>query len=312
MGAVSRREGYFWENYEQWKQNHQEFRISRDLLKVDWKSEKYRGMERGNSKMTPVMWKSLRNLLVSDGTRLQNRTLKALQWRRLVDKEGQLTDHGRVLALTQVSLRQQCRLLDLPLEECYADSLDHPEQVAVEKLAEQGIWAYFLGNTFGLFISYLTGDALTSTAKRLGRSVFSLDLTCHPEAFFWIKRDLASYLDGLDENHCQEVFAACAPFLESPFNDRTPLQLLRLFDDMYRALGIDMVRSILKMYFSNPLAYSFKGWPDLFVVGGQGAYFIEVKTIDKLHLNQLVTIPDLIHHTGVSVGVMRLRRPNDS
>jgi hypothetical protein len=90
--------------------------------------------------------------------------------------------------------------------------------------------------------------------------------------------------------------------------DETPLQIYRLFDEMYRALGVEKVKALLKMYFANPLAYNYRGWPDLFVAGEQGAYCIEVKTTDKFHLNQLVTIPDLVNCAGLPVKVIRLSR----
>ena len=212
------------------------------------------------------------------------------------------------LALMRLSLKQQCHFLDLPLEEFPFASLDCPEETVRRMLAEHGIRAHFVENTFGLFIDFLMGDALITVAKRLGKRVYTLNLPFDPELFFWIKRDLDKYLDKLDDNHCRKNLAICTPFLQTIVMNETSSQLYKLFDEMYRTLGIEKVKAVLKMYFTNPLAYNYRGWPDLFVAREQGAYFIEVKTTDKLHLNQLVTIPDLVNCADLAVKIIQLSR----
>lgn len=306
MDSTSQGEQRFWENYVMWKETNQEYHITKELLRVDWKSWKYRGMKYGHTKLTPVMRKSLKTLLLGKGRKPQSCTIEALRWRGLVDEEGNLTDHGRILSLTRLSLKQQCQFLDLPFEDWHANSLDSPEEAVQTMLEEQGIQACFVENTFGLFIDYLMGDALVAVSERLGKRVYTLNLPYDPELFFWVKRDLEKYLDRLDNNHCQTNLAMCTPFLQTIIMDETPSQLYRLFDEMYRSLRIEKVKSLLRMYFANPLAYNYRGWPDLFVAGKQGAYCIEVKTTDKLHLNQLVTIPDLVRCAGLPVKVIRL------
>lgn len=306
MNTNSQGEQRFWESYELWKENHEEYHITKGLLRVDWKSDKYRGMEYNNGKLTSVMLKSLKTLLIGKGKKPQSRTIEALRWRELVDAQGQLTDHGRILALAQLSLKQQCQLLNLPLQNWRTNSLCCPEETVLKMLAEQDIRAYFTENTFGLFIDYLMGDALVAVAERLGKRVYTLNLPDDPELLFWVKRDLEKYLNRLEVNHCRKNLPICTPFLQTIITDKTPSQLFSLFDEIYSALGIETVKALLKMYFTNPLAYNYRGWPDLFVAEKQNAYCIEVKTTDKLHLNQLVTIPDLVSCVGLPVKVIRL------
>lgn len=312
MDTSNRGEQRFWENYATWKETGQEYYITKNLLYMDWKSGKYRGMKYNQAKLTPTMKRSLKALLLGKGKKPQRRTIEALRWRGLVDADGQLTDHGQILALTRLSLKQQCQFLNLTLEEWHADSLDCPEEIVQKMLAEQGVRAHFVENTFSLFVDCLMGDALVTVAEQLDKRVYTLNLPYDPELFFWVKRDLNEYLDRLDSNHCQKNLAICAPFLQTIIMDETPSQLFELFDEMYRALGVEKVKSLLRMYFSNPLAYNYRGWPDLFVVGKQSAHCIEVKTTDKLHLNQLVTIPDLVTCAGLPVKVIRLSRLNES
>lgn len=124
MDSTSQGEQRFWDNYEKWKGNHS---IPRDFLRVDWKSRKYRGTEHGFRNLTPVMKRSLKTLLTSRGKQPGTRTIEALRWRGLVDEHGNLTDHGQTLALTRLSLKQQCQFLGLPLENWQVGSLDSPE-----------------------------------------------------------------------------------------------------------------------------------------------------------------------------------------
>lgn len=161
-------------------------------------------------------------------------------------------------------------------------------------------------NTFGLFIDYLMGHATVSVAKQLDKRVFGLNLPSDPELFFWVKRDLEEYLDRLDEDHCKQNLPICSPLMETMVTDAQLSRLYTVFEDMYHSLTTERVGSLLRMYFANPLAYNYRGWPDLFVAQNQSPYCIEVKTTDKLHLNQLVTIPDLVRFTGLHVKIVQL------
>ena len=303
MGSTSQGEQRFWDNYEKWKGS---YFVPRDFLRVDWKSRKYRGTKRGFRNLTSVMKRSLKTLLLSKGKHPGSRTIKALHWRGLVDEDGNLTDHGKTLALTRLSLRAQCQFLDLPLETWQVGSLDSPENAVQMMLEEQGLQAYFVENTFGLFIDYVIGHATVAVARKLDKRIFTLNLPNDPELFFWVKRDLEKYLDRLDEDHCKGNRPICDPFLQTLITDRPLSRLYALFEAMYRSLTVERVRSLLRMYFANPLAYNYRGWPDLFVAQNHAPYCIEVKTTDKLHLNQLVTIPDLVKYTGLPVKVVRL------
>lgn len=97
MSNTSQGERRFWENYAMWKDTSQEHHITKDLLRVDWKSDKNRGMEYGHVKLTPVMFECLKGILLGKGKKPQGRTIEALRRRGLVDIDGQLTNHGHAL-----------------------------------------------------------------------------------------------------------------------------------------------------------------------------------------------------------------------
>ena len=61
-------------------------------------------------------------------------------------------------------------------------------------------------------------------------------------------------------------------------------------DAMYDAINSNIYISVAKKIAEDPYAYR-NGWPDLTLVKGNKVLFVEVKTKDKLHDSQLVTIP---------------------
>ena len=263
-------------------------------------------MKLGYDKLSPIMLKVLKEILIGTSRKSSSRTIKALRWRGLIDSNNNLTEYGQVLALQGVSLKQQCKILGLPFSEIKTTTFNDPEKSFQIMLEKEGVQSFFVENTFGLFIDYIMGNSLITTAKQLGKTVFTLNPPFDAEIFFFLRKDLENHLERMDINHCQNVFSVCKPYLETIIMDETPTQVVMLFEKIFRSLGLNKVKAVLRMYFSNPLAYNYRGWPDLFVMENERAYFIEVKTTDKLHLNQLVTIPDMINIAGLTVEIVRL------
>ena len=275
-------------------------------LRVDWKSDKYRDEHHHPSKITPTMDRCLRSILQGHGRTFQARTVKALQWRDLLDESQNLTGHGKAIALMGVPLQRQCDLLNIPFEQWEVSSRENPEERAISVLVDRGFRAYFIENSFGLFIDYVMGIALVDAGTQLDRPIYTLNPPYDLELFWCVKERLEEYLSQLVIDHCEKSRAICSPYLSRQVPGETADQIFTQFDKIYRALGLEKVRCLLRMYFANPLAYNYRGWPDLFVADPKGPYCIEVKTTDKLNLNQLVTIPDLMTLAGIPVKVVRL------
>jgi len=304
--ASTEGERKFWEHYAGWKENPRSFYMSKDLLFVDWKSKKYRGKDRWNDKLSASQWHALKTTLLKKEKKQNTTTLRALRKRGLVDENGELTSYGRVLAIKQLPLAQQCSTLNIPLEQWHMPWHDNPEETVLKYLDESGVEAYYLENSFSYFIDYLLGKATILTAKKLGKMLFTLNLPYDFELFFWVKRDLDIYLDSIDIDHCISSFPICLPYLQPLLQIESPDQVLMRFDRIYRSLGLEKIKIIIQKYFENPLAYNFRGWPDLFIIDNSLPSFLEVKTSDRLHINQLITIPDLIQDNGIPVKVVRL------
>jgi len=88
-----------------------------------------------------------------------------------------------------------------------------------------------------------------------------------------------NYLSNL-----KEIFSQ--PFIQSEHPNLSFECCVALFDAIDTQLFVD----VAKKFSEDPYTYR-SGWPDLIIVKGKEVKFIEVKTTDKLHKSQLVTIP---------------------
>lgn len=85
-------------------------------------------------------------------------------------------------------------------------------------------------------------------------------------------------------SNLKEIFSQ--PFIQSEHPNLSFECCVALFDAIDTQLFVD----VAKKFSEDPYTYR-SGWPDLIIVKGKEIKFIEVKTTDKLHKSQLVTIP---------------------
>ena len=79
-----------------------------------------------------------------------------------------------------------------------------------------------------------------------------------------------------------------------------------LVQELFRALGNARCAVIARRFLEDPYAYS-KGWPDLVWVDGSRVGLIEVKTIDRFHPSQIITIPEMREVADLPVEVAQVR-----
>lgn len=99
------------------------------------------------------------------------------------------------------------------------------------------------------------------------------------------------------------------------------IQSKPLYSTLYPEMSIDGLLSIWNALGSEGWArvaeffivdaYAFRaGWPDLAISDGSKLRLIEIKTTDKLHSNQKITISDLLLPLGLSISVTQLIQEN--
>ena len=74
------------------------------------------------------------------------------------------------------------------------------------------------------------------------------------------------------------------------------------------AVGVRRLAAVAAQVFTDPYAY-YHGWPDLMVLTPDGQLdFIEVKTTDRLHYGQIITMADMRDAADLEMRVLRLKR----
>ena len=244
-------------------------------------------------------------------------TVEALRRRRFLDSIGALTEPGLVAGLSITPLRDQCSILDIPLEKVQLHGkYDDPAVDGMYHLMGQGYrCSYDEGAVLRkvLYCSYfhrlpeLTKEGwkhfmegMCTMPLAVGLGLFDFedyvkDYTTIAddlkEAVATVTRDtfLRNYMTLFKKGYCwlgaEEGFAT------------------QLFDN----LGNERLTRILDTLLVDPYAFS-QGWPDLTTIGDEGVHFVEVKEKDKLIVSQLITIPAMIKAAHISVKVLQVSR----
>lgn len=271
---------------------------------------------------------SLRKVLETGTTEPSASTLKPLVARGLCSPDGTLTAVGHVLAISQVPLAQQCHILGLPLSEVPADlSQPSPERTLMDAYIRAGTPCCFTegGIVFVALYSLCFerllrlgtakwGDA-DYTATMMGKtrtpvqSMMYSSVIVYQEFLPWIglEDELLGDIEGVSVGQAMNNFEVLQSWQSG--NDWFPHGYVGLTPELVRLVLETLPRSslveIARLFFTDPHAY-VKGWPDLTVVESGQVRFIEVKTSDRLHVSQIITIGEMKNAAGLNMAVTRL------
>jgi hypothetical protein len=249
-------------------------------------------------------------------------TISALVRRGLCDPDRVLSPLGRVTAISLLSLPEQCRVLNIPLSLCKSAWLGRPEKAALSLLSEKPRWVFIdEGKMLHALIHALVLPRLYSLAADAWNATAGYDC-----ARSWLYRHYASYHDLLEldpqltqgmlndiHRWDRDAFLGSwrklgvwnRPYHSHPAADVKPKDALAVLD----SIGEPRLSAIAARIFSEPFAY-YHGWPDLMFLDSEGRLrFVEVKTTDRLHFGQIVTICDMRDSASLDISVMRLCRP---
>lgn len=243
-------------------------------------------------------------------------TIEALRCRGFVDSVGSITEPGLVAGLSMMPLRDQCSVLDIPVEVVQL-------QKNYNDPAVDGMY-FFMGR--GLRCSYEEGAVLRkilycSYFHRLpeltkeGWKYFLEGMGTMPLAiglglfdFEDFVKDHTKIMDDLKEaiatvtrNEFQRNYRTLFPKGYCWFGAEENF-VTQIFD----SLGNERLAQIFGAILVDPYAFSL-GWPDLTAIGDEDFQFIEVKENDKLTVSQLITIP-AIKAANIPVKVLQVSR----
>ena len=280
-----------------------------------WRSE----VNWSDLKLSSAMRTTLRQLTTKAGQCHGNAkpTINALRRRRFLDSIGALTEPGLVAGLSIAPLREQCSILDIPVETIQLHrKYDDPAVDGMYYLMGQGHRCSYEEGTVlrkVLYCSYfhclpeVTNEGWKHFMEGMGTMPLAIGLGLFD--FEDYVKDYSTIADDLKETVATVTHDT---FLR---NYRTLFKkgycwlgaderfAARLFDN----LGNERLKRILDTLLVDPYAFS-KGWPDLTIIGDEDIYFVEVKENDKLTASQLITIPAMAKAAHITVKVLQVSR----
>lgn len=209
--------------------------------------------------------------------------------------------------MSRTYLEKQCESLSLLFKDISLEYDGRPEPALLKHF-----------ESFGYVGSFSEGCALLTALKALmldklaELNIFNdRDDAClrYLEAQFIIHRDSVNDIIGSIQNTSRDKYLSnLHEILDRSFGQvECSIKLFKCCEALFDAIETEVFMAVATKFSEDPYSYR-SGWPDLTLVKGQEVRFIEVKTTDKLHKSQLLTIPAFREVLPYEFSVYRVRR----
>lgn len=264
-------------------------------------------------------------------------TISALVKRDLCTHDGSLTEIGTAVAIRLLPLTGQCDIMNIPLEDLILaiDKRRCPEEAVLHYLESNSEIVYYTENAFGVSVAqFFMFKYQYETALKHEINLYSINFTAGDCQRYFIYEELLSNLDEyierididtIDENYelikklnsqlCLEIsisFDENFQVVQPPKNEFAMTYFYQDLDDigfyknLYLNMGKEFIGKLIKFIIYNPSVYAV-GWPDIFVLD-KDPYFVEVKTSDRFHMSQIITMRDVMSELGIPIKCIRVNK----
>ena len=316
-------------------------------MKNEWKQGFKYGVcynrNRFDFKLSKNMRDYLRKKKIDPDIKGSKPTITALIKRDLCFGDGGLTETGNTVAISLLPLSKQCYFLNVPLEDLVLEYCGYPEEAVINHLTSRSKIAYFTENAFGVHIAqFFMFKYQYDIAIKHNMNLYSIAFTADDYSRKFIYDEILYNLnemtedisvDTIEENHqliqkLNSQYNSTLDFsITIDINDKVNVssseprdqngQLMMTFfyqdiwgiefyKSLYSFLGVEFIRKLIKFIIHNPFYYS-TGWPDI-VVLEKKPYFIEVKTTDKFHMSQIITMRDVMQKADIPIKCVRVKK----
>ena len=209
--------------------------------------------------------------------------------------------------ILKMPLEQQCSTMSFEFKSISLAYDIRPEDSALEYFKEQG----YIGtsNEGSMFQNVLKALMLDELARL--NTFKSRDDACsrYLEAQLTIQQDnlegiIGSILQTTREKFIANLEEIISKLRGTSLDNGLSLEAgIAIFD----ALPRETLTKLATKFSEDPYGYR-KGWPDLTLIRGDEIRLIEIKTTDKLHKSQLITIPMLNQILPNKAEILKLRK----
>lgn len=209
--------------------------------------------------------------------------------------------------MKRTSLDKQCKELSLPLEEIHLSYEGKPEPALLKHFESLGyVGSFNEGYTFLTVLKALMLDKLAelnvfNDRKDACTRYLEAQLTIHKDKVSDIVASIRNTSKKKYLSNLREIF--CQPFIQREYASLS----FECCEALFNAIETEIFIAVAKKFSENPYSYR-SGWPDLILVKGTEVKFVEVKTTDKLHKSQLITIPTFREILPYDFSVYRVRK----
>jgi hypothetical protein len=241
----------------------------------------------------------------------------------ICDKYGNLTERGRVVAISYLPLEEQCNVIGIKLEY---------ESIPIEEEREKGVLEFYkklgykgcfseseiigvvlycicFNKLFPLHLEKYNDDINSSCWYSDGKKFtiaesYSQSIGAYGRYFNQLKAELINLIENANEKVVRENFNKIFEIQYPSNQEKWKYKGIdeNLVIDIYKSLGNEEIANI-GMYYLSSLS---QGWPDLAIVKDNNVRFIEVKQKDKLKRSQIITISELKKSTGLDISVLKI------
>ena len=236
--------------------------------------------------------------------------LKSLIQRGLIDDDGKLTKSGKVYALSKMSLVKQCEFMELKLKTIKLEYYERPEFAMLSYFKSLG----YIGVSCegGGLLTILKALMLDKLSKYNPFNNREDACSRYLEAqFVSLKDQLKEIISEINIVPKERFIKNFQEIISTPYITSTYPELSTDFaSSMFDAIDKKTFTRVANKFAEDP--YKFRnGWPDITLIKNGVVEFIEVKTSDKLHENQLMTIPVMRKILPFDFYVFKLIKIND-
>jgi hypothetical protein len=236
-------------------------------------------------------------------------TKRALINRALLNDDGSLTQEGFLIILARQGLKKQCKKLELSLNEMVLQYDSQPEIAAYHYFSDKGYTGSFCeGGLILIVIKAMCLDALVelntfNSRKDACQRYLEAQFTILENSLDYLFKSMqeiskARFLENFQEILSYSIVQEVYPGLTSNAAEK-----------FYDIVGKTSIENVAKEFSRDPYQYR-NGWPDLTLMKTSQIEFIEVKTNDKLHRNQFITIQAMRKLLPGKFSVLKLTRPS--
>ncbi|MCD6532605.1 MAG: VRR-NUC domain-containing protein [Deltaproteobacteria bacterium] len=261
-------------------------------------------------KITKEITQQILNIYASGSTNgIKKPTLKLLRNREILDSDDKLTDEGRVYAISKMPLTKQCSELSLKHKTIELSYEGKPEPALLayyESLGYTGISSEGVG--ISIILKALMLDKLSeynflhsrsdACSRYLAAQLVILNNRTDEIISSILSVSKEKYLNNFKEIINDHFIASWFPPIPVEFATA-----------MYEAIDLKLFVAIAQKMSEDPYTYR-KGWPDLTLTKGREVLFVEVKTKDKLHDSQIITIPAMQKITPFAFLICKVNKPS--